>query len=158
MVLTSSFFVSGILSIPFNSLTSVTGYLLLYCAGSSLSVWSLAYGHGLPSSLCYKLMPTPSTLLSPTKFMTTFVFLSTSTRPSSPSLFISMSMASTSLQRPVSMTSPLSLGSYVTLTIISSLFPTMARITLANWTCSIAHCNSPIVSTSPAFTRSYMRF
>src|SRR6266581_3407617 len=37
------------------------------------------------------------------------------------------------------------------------LFSTMARITLADWTCSVAHCQSPLASTSPAFARSYTR-
>ena len=37
------------------------------------------------------------------------------------------------------------------------LFRDMAAISLADWTCSIAHCHSPINANSPSFQRSYAR-
>jgi hypothetical protein len=38
------------------------------------------------------------------------------------------------------------------------LFSDMARITLADWTCSISHCQPPLLASSPSFERSYARF
>src|ERR1700747_2525616 len=37
------------------------------------------------------------------------------------------------------------------------LFRDMASISLADWTCSFAHCHSPLTSNSPSFPRNYNR-
>jgi hypothetical protein len=38
------------------------------------------------------------------------------------------------------------------------LFSDMAPITLADWTCSVSHCQPPLLASSPSFERSYARF
>jgi hypothetical protein len=37
------------------------------------------------------------------------------------------------------------------------LFRELAAVTLADWTCEVAHCHSPLISESPSFLRNYTR-